>query len=88
MLSSTYFKPLTEKIDDVELEVIYLKLLSKSNPSITDSIISSITSVPLKDIEEYKIMSIDDSMNNLNNYLYRDINPYIKLKNNDKKSKC
>ena len=88
LLSSTYFKPLTEKIDDVELEVIYLKLLSKSNPSITDSIISSITSVPLKDIEEYKIMSIDDSMNNLNNYLYRDINPYIKLKNNDKKSKC
>lgn len=48
-----------------ELKVIYLKLLSKSNPLITDSYIAKLTGLEEETIKNYKLMTKEDSINEL-----------------------
>lgn len=71
LLSSKYFESLANSASEVEMEIIYLKLLSKTNVKIDSDFISDITGVSKSDIENYRIMSIDDNMNNFNTYLNR-----------------
>ena len=56
-------------VTKIEQELIYLKLVQKRNPNLTDEIISSILNLPLEDIHSYEIMIKDDELNSFNQYI-------------------
>lgn len=71
ILQSNYYASFMENLTEKEQEIIYLKLLSKTNSTFTDEMISILTEIPLEEIQDYQIMTKDDSFNKLNEYLNR-----------------
>ena len=69
VLQKEPFKTFMSTVTKIEQELIYLKLVQKRNPNLTDEIISSILNLPLEDIHSYEIMIKDDELNSFNKYI-------------------
>ena len=65
------YKTLMDTVTEIEQELIYLKLVQRKCPSLTDEKISRITNIPLKEIHSYEIMTKKDVLNSLNQYIKR-----------------
>lgn len=63
------FKMLMNTVTEIEQELIYLKLVQRKDPSLTDEMISRITNIPLEEIHSYEIMTKNDLLNSLNQYI-------------------
>lgn len=71
ILSSEYFSSFGKYLTEKEQEVIYLLLLSKQNKKIDTSMISMITGVDVETLNNYKVMTPDDELNKLYEYIKR-----------------
>lgn len=71
ILSSEYFSNFGKYLTEKEQEVIYLLLLSKQNKKIDISMISMITGIDLETLNNYKVMTPDDELNKLYEYIKR-----------------
>ncbi len=71
ILSSDYFTNFGKYLTEKEQEVIYLLLLSKQNKKIDISMISMITGVDEETLNNYRIMTPDDELNKLYEYIKR-----------------
>lgn len=85
LFESEYFSSFREYLTEKEQELVYLKLLSKVKSELTDEVISLLTGLSLESISDYQIMTKDDSLNYLNEYIKRPIN-VLKYKKLYKKS--
>lgn len=65
LLNIEYIKKGLSNCTNNELKVIYLKLLSRSNPLITDLYITKLTGLDENTVKNYKLMTKDDSINEL-----------------------
>lgn len=63
------FKMLMNTVTEIEQELIYLKLVQRKDTSLTDEMISRITNIPLEEIHSYEIMTKNDILNSLNQYI-------------------
>ena len=71
VLQSEPIKSFMETLTELEQELIYLKLVQKENPSLTDEVISHLTNIPVEDIKNYEIHSKEDMYNSINQYIKR-----------------
>ncbi len=71
VLQSEPIKSFMETLTELEQELIYLKLVQKENPSLTDDVISHLTNIPVEDIKNYEIHSKEDMYNSINQYIKR-----------------
>lgn len=71
LMISPLFLRVINYISDIERQIIYLKLVQVSNSSLTDEIISKITKVDVNSIREYEIMTKDDKVNSLNEFIIK-----------------
>jgi hypothetical protein len=69
ILSSDLFMNFSEYLTEKEQELVYLCLLRKKNKQIDDNMISKITDLDLETISHYEIMTKDDHLNQLNQYI-------------------
>jgi len=80
VLESSYLSSFMEELTSKEQELVYLRLLSKTNPTLTVDVISLLIDIPVEEIANYQIMSKDDVLNSLNNYINKPNYEVEKLK--------
>ncbi len=71
LIHSSYFSILFESLTKEEGELVYLKLLQQIDKKMTDAEISKITGFSIEEIEDYTIMTKEDSLNQVNQYIKR-----------------
>lgn len=71
LMVSPLFLRVVNYISDTEREIIYLKLVQVTNKSLTDELISKITKVDINSIREYQIMTREDKVNALNEFIIK-----------------
>lgn len=69
LMISPLFLRVVNCLTDKERQLIYLKLVQVSNSSLTDELIAKITELDINSIREYEIMTKDDKVNTLNNFI-------------------
>lgn len=65
------FLNVVNDLSDQERQILYLKLVQVNDDTITDELISNITHVPVELIREYVIMTKEDKVNKLNQYIIK-----------------
>lgn len=71
LMISPLFLRVINYLSNIEREIIYLKLVQVSNSSLSDEIISKITGLDIDSIREYQIMTKDDKVNSLNEFIIK-----------------
>ena len=71
LLHSAYFHILFDILTKQEGELVYLKLLQRVGVKFTDEEISKITGLTLEEISTYQIMTKEDTLNQINQYIKR-----------------
>lgn len=69
LIHSKYFQTLFETLTEKEGELVYLKLLQRINLKLTDEDISKITGLTVEEIATYQIMTKEDTLNQINQYI-------------------
>ena len=71
LLNNNYIKKGLANCSNAEMKVIYMKLLSRSNPMITDEFIANITGLNVEDVINYQLMTKEDNINELAQLIMR-----------------
>ena len=71
LLNNDYIKKGLANCSNAEMKVIYMKLLSRSNPMITDEFIANITGLNVEDVINYQLMTKEDNINELAQLIMR-----------------
>lgn len=71
LMVSPLFLRVVNYLSDEERKIIYLKLVQVSNSSLTDEYIAKIAEVDINSVREYEIMTKEDKINYLNEYIIK-----------------